>query len=538
MKTTIKKNIVYLAELSRKYNAKDVVISPGSRNAPISIAFSRTEGLTTYTIIDERCAAFFALGLSLASGLPTVVVCTSGTALLNLAPATAEAYYRQVPLIIVSADRPEEWIDQNDSQTMRQNGALANFVKRFYNLCGDSPNSNYFSRTICDAFISATSGRKAPVHINISLDNPLYEEEETTIDVREIKSLDPCSDTLLSNLAINQIDTALSSCKKIVLLCGFMSPNEKLRNTIRRMSKNSRLITFAESISNINGADIVCNVETFFKDEKAVETLGETDLLITIGGALVSKSAKNHFRNHKPKNHWHIGEEEWTIDTFKSLSQRVNINPCAFFSQTETLFKQNKNYKEIVAIARKIQKQKQEHIDKTEWSAEVAISTILQAQKDGTAIHFSNGLSVRLGLNVADNPSLSYYANRGVSGIDGATSTAVGFSVGADKETLLITGDISFLYDSNALWNNYLTPKLKIIVLNNGGGGIFKTMEGPSSIKEFDQCFFTPHNINISKLAELYNCDYMVASDKHTLKKALTQMTQAERAFILSLENI
>ncbi|HPH62510.1 MAG TPA: 2-succinyl-5-enolpyruvyl-6-hydroxy-3-cyclohexene-1-carboxylic-acid synthase [Paludibacteraceae bacterium] len=536
MVTTDKKIVRTLVDLCVAHGVENVVLSPGSRNAPLSIAFNRESKMTCRVIVDERSAAFFALGLALSSNKPVVVVCTSGTALLNLAPAVAEAYYQKVPLIVVSADRPLEWIDQNDSQTIRQSGALSNFVKRSYQLPmnEDADALWYANRIINDALITAVSGRKAPVHINVPLSEPLCNTVDSADEQRVVRHVEPQSTTMVDESLLNRYASQFNSCQKVMILSGFMRDVEPLRELVRCYADIPSVSVVTEPISNVFSEKTLNSPELFFSYIINYEEPENfvPDLLITMGGAIVSKSAKIFLRNNPPKFHWHISEEEWTIDTFQCLTDRMDVDPFLFLTQlkTKTTSVESsysdfcKNSYHAATAAQQLD------LEEVEWSDLKAFSILLPQLQKNTALHLSNGLSVRTAQRLPLRSDLRLYSNRGTSGIDGATSTAVGFSCHYAGKTILITGDISFLYDSNGLWNNYLSGKFGVVVINNGGGSIFKRLKGPSSVPELNDYFVTPHHVDLQKMADLYGLKYFKATNQSSLTSVLSDFLSEQNS--------
>lgn len=541
METTDKAIVRILVELCKAHGVQDVVLSPGSRNAPLSVAFNRMPGLTCRVVVDERSAGFFALGVALATNRPVVVVCTSGTALLDLSPAVAEAYYQRVPLIVLSADRPKEWIDQNDSQTIRQEGALANFVKRSYQLPShdDAESCWYANRLVNDALMTAMSGRKAPVHINVPLVEPLYGLCEAPMAAeRVVRSASVLAPLHLDDSLVEAYAERFNRAKRVMVLAGYMRGDSSLKSLLARLS-GKKVVVVAEPISNGCSDSTLNHPELFFSSITEEETEAFIpDLLITIGGALVSKSAKLFFRKNRPSYHWHIGEEEWTIDTFRCLTDRVEVEPAVFFQQLigKLEVKDSVYFDSATTKMRTILRRQEELYPLKEWGEEVAVRALLENLPEKVSLHLSNGLSVRIGQRFPWRQQICFHANRGTSGIDGATSTAVGYSVATEEPTVFLSGDISFLYDSNALWNDFLSSKLKMVVLNNGGGGIFRRLAGPPSLPEMSDYFETPHRVDLSKLAAAYGCRYLVAHDLDSLRNALSSLfSEKERATLLDV---
>lgn len=515
MQTTIHNNIAILAKLCAEKGITDIVLSPGSRNAPISIAMNREPGLRCHVVVDERCAAFVALGMAQKSNRCVATVCTSGTALLNQAPAIAEAYHQEIPLLVISADRPEEWIDQADSQTMRQNNVLHNFVKQSYTLpkADDKTGCWFANRMVNEAINTANSGRRGPVHLNVPCDVPLYDTVEQDLAVTDI--LRSC------DISVN-LPTLRH--RKVMLLAGFLQPNEQLNQIAQQLAK-AGVAVMAENLSNLKGDGIVNNIEPVFAslNDKEASNL-QPDLLIVVGGAIVSKHAKMFFRSHPAAETWRVGLEENIIDTFQHITSQITCTPLSFLNELcQQLTVEGDSYAKFWQ-QRSLAQEQLLADDYGQWNEKGIFNVLLQSLPLGSDLHLSNGTSVRNGQLWNNHRELHFFANRGVSGIDGCTSTAIGSALlNAGKQTTLITGDLCFLYDSNALWNNEFPTNLRIFIINNNGGGIFRKLDGPSKVDEFEQFFVTPHQVNIQALCAAYGISYQKAENMEQLQNTCQQ---------------
>lgn len=541
-KTTDKGNVQMLARLCALKGLRHVVVSPGSRNAPLVVAFNREQNISCHVIVDERSAAYFALGIAQQTEEPVGLICTSGTALLNYGPGIAEAYYQRIPLLVMSADRPEEWIDQDDSQTVRQFKCLDSIVKASYQLPVESVAKSiewYVNRTINEAFNRMTSGRKGPVHLNIPLEEPLCGlmgpiQKQPRIFNR-LNSNATINDNQMNDLAIQ-----LTNCPKIMILASMHSGSEKLQKALSKLAQLPQVVVMTESIANVQDKRFVgCIDRTLCRLPKEVkeQKLFFPDILISYGGAVISKMLKGKLKEFVPREHWYIGEDEQAIDTFCSLSLQVNTNPLQFFSQLAPLVKANDstfNYRwsELVQIADLRHK---EYVDGIGWCDLKAFSHILKLIPANSRLQLSNGTSVRYHQLFKNCKANRVNANRGTSGIDGSTSTAAGAAIVYDGYTTLITGDISFLYDSNALWNSKLSKNLKIILINNGGGGIFRFIQGPKELPELEEFFETPHQVEIHQLAAAYGLNYLCAQTEKELKQAMRSLYAWEKPTILEV---
>lgn len=539
--STDKSNVQLFARLCALRGLKHVVVSPGSRNAPLIVAFNREPDITTHVIVDERSAAYFALGIAQQTAEAVGIVCTSGTALLNYGPGVAEAFYQRLPIMVISADRPEEWIDQDDSQTIRQYKSLDPFVKASYQLPVESNTAQaewYMNRMVNEAFNRMMSGRKGPVHINIPLSEPLYNQGPvSTVIPRQIDRINTYA---LPDNQLQKLAGHISESPKVMILASMHSGSEKLQKLLSQLAKLPQVVVLTETITNIQDESFVnCIDRTLCRmsQDKEEKQSYMPDILISYGGAVISKMLKIRFKENPPRQHWFIGEEEQVIDTFCSLTLQVNADPETFFAQLSPYIKANDSgynarWHELVD---KADIKHQEYIDSIGWSDLKAHSLILKHIPENSRLQLSNGTSVRYHQLFKGCKANRVNANRGTSGIDGSTSTAAGAAAVYDGFTTLITGDISFLYDSNALWNNHLSKNLKIIVMNNNGGGIFRYIKGPLGLEEAEHFFETPHHVEIRQLAAAYGLNYQSAQNEKELQQAMHSLYAWDKPTILEV---
>jgi 2-succinyl-5-enolpyruvyl-6-hydroxy-3-cyclohexene-1-carboxylate synthase len=496
----------------------DIVISPGSRNAPLTIGFANNPAFTCYSIADERCAAFFAMGIAQQIKRPVAVVCTSGSALLNYYPAVAEAFYSQIPLIVISADRPHDKIDIGDGQTIRQENVYANHILYSANLLEEASAEN--DRKINEA-INMAIIQKGPVHINAPFEEPLYETvTELSVQPEVIAPAFP-EYRIQENLApyLSKWDAA----KKKLVLVGVNYPDTVSEAVIQRLADDPSVVVMTETPSNFNHSTFISNIDTIitpFKEEDF--EAWRPEILVTFGGMIVSKRVKAWLRKYKPKEHWHIDTLR-AYDTFGALTKHFVAEPDAFLNHflgraaiTESRYHEMAH--ELKAFR---QVKHNEYLSKIPFSDFKAFEIILPALPDGSQLQISNSSAIRYAQLFENKPNIEVFCNRGTSGIDGSTSTAVGAAVGSGKETVLITGDVSFLYDSNALWNNYIPQSFKIIIINNRGGGIFRILPGHDETPVFNTYFETTHNHTAEHLAKMFGFSYHSASDEQELKTEL-----------------
>lgn len=522
-----------LLDVAEAHGVRNVVCSPGSRNTPLLVAVSARRNLLRHVVVDERSAAFMALGLALETRRPVALICTSGTALLNYAPAVAEAYYQSVPLIVISADRPQQWIDQDDSQTIRQFEALRNFVKKSYSLPAvDFPGEEMLwmaNRIANDAMTEALSGRMGPVHVNVSLDAPLGNKIATDglPEQRIIKMVSPSPVPAPGEMARLAEEAAAS---RILFVAGFMQPDNRMNKAVAELSSLPNVYVMAETISNLHLDSRPWTIDTLLSslDSKDRKQLAP-DLIITVGGALVSRQVKEYLRGCANARHWSVGFSHTTVDCFKNLALRIEADRAVFIWQLARLMKRHRladspctgyaaEWRERKKAALK---RASEFVRNTGWCEMKAFDIILKSLPKGINLHLSNGTSIRYAQLLTEEMPHSCHCNRGVSGIDGSTSTAIGAAIGYNGMTLLITGDMSFSYDIGAFNLRECPDSMRIIVICNQGGGIFRFIPSTGQLEEREELFCADPQVPVKGIAEAYGWRYMEADSEETLRDVL-----------------
>ena len=494
------------------HGIRKIVFSPGSRNSPFAISFDENPFFETYVIHDERSAAFFALGMSQELQEPVALCCTSGTAALNYYPTIAEAYYRSIPLLVITADRPESWINQGDGQTIVQRNVFQNHIRYAVNLTDgkESETDIWYAQRETAIGMSILTGKwKGPVHFNIGLNEPLYNSTEKSINFARKFYQNQVSSQLSSEFCERAIPLLESS--KILVLCGQLPESNQFQQTLEKFSNHSNVIVLVENTSNIQSEKFIhCIDRTLNGIEKEEEYY--PDLLITIGGAVVSKKIKAFLRNAKPKNHWKVGFDFPQMDTYQCLSDAIELTENQFFDTLNQLdFKRSQlNY---FGKWKRIDLQAKD-------SVEMAVNSlssftdihvfyhIFDCLPEHSILHIANSSVVRYTQLFDPIRSVRFESNRGTSGIDGSTSTAIGAAVAnPNKMHYFISGDISALYDSNAFWVSNFPKNLKVIVINNFGGGIFRIIPGPATSKQRDEYFEAKHIQNVASVANAFGLE-------------------------------
>ena len=531
-----------------KFDFFDVVISPGSRNVPLAIGFASNKKFKCYSIVDERSAAFFALGLSQKSKKPTILICTSGSALLNYYPAVAEAYYSEIPLIILSADRPEYKINIGDGQTINQSNVFeknilySNSLKQdcshateeiiksnLQKIVNDKADYSKIEKLqksiqknneeIIEIAFNLSINKMQPVHLNVPMEEPLYEfNDSPSISVKVKKK----TEKKPSLTDLDNIYKVINKASKIMILIGVSDGNILSKKSIQKINSCSSIIVMKEHTSNVFNESFISNIDRLIgpielqsNSDSLFDELSP-EIVISLGGMIVSKKIKSFLRNYKPRKHFHIGNNI-SKDSFYSGVEHINTTANKFFENID-LNKSDSKYFE-----------KWNQLDYSKLDLHNRYMKVINFSDLKVFEILTNWIPKKYNIQVANSTPIRYFqlfdlknknmmfANRGTSGIDGSTSTAIGSSVQNDSPVLLVTGDLSFFYDVNALWNNHIPKNFRIIIINNSGGGIFKILPGFKENNLFSEFIETQHNLSARLIAKMFNFNYTRVSTKFGL---------------------
>ena len=531
-----------------KFDLFDVVISPGSRNVPLAIGFASNKKFKCYSIVDERSAAFFALGLSQKSKKPTILICTSGSALLNYYPAVAEAYYSEIPLIILSADRPEYKINIGDGQTINQSNVFeknilySNSLKQdcshateeiiksnLQKIVNDKADYSKIEKLqksiqknneeIIEIAFNLSINKMQPVHLNVPMEEPLYEfSDSPSISVKVKKK----TEKKPSLTDLDNFYKAINKASKIMILIGVSDGNILSKKSIQKINSCSSIIVMKEHTSNVFNESFISNIDRLIgpielqsNSDSLFDELSP-EIVISLGGMIVSKKIKSFLRNYKPRKHFHIGNNI-SKDSFYSGVEHINTTANKFFENID-LNKSDSKYFE-----------KWKQLDCSKLDLHNRYMKVINFSDLKVFEILTNWIPKKYNIQVANSTPIRYFqlfdlknknlmfANRGTSGIDGSTSTAIGSSVQNDSPVLLVTGDLSFFYDVSALWNKHIPKNFRIIIINNSGGGIFKILPGFKENNLFSEFIETQHNLSARLIAKMFNFNYTRVSTKFGL---------------------
>lgn len=510
-------------ELCVRHGIQQVILCPGSRNAALIIAFEQNPKIQCFSISDERVAAFIGMGMAIETGRATAVVCTSGTAALNFAPAIAEAYFQEVPLLVLTADRPPEWIDQYDGQTVFQTYAYGKHVKSSYNLVPDYGNANvrwFANRTFNEAIIQCHTLPQGPVHINIPIREPFYPtESQKFLPATDLRFVEPTPiEESLNPAILESIISEIKTAKSVWIVVG-QQHSKKLNTALNKVQHVTNILIISDILGNIRSN--LTSVDNIFAIENELQ---KPDLLITCGKSVITKRLKLYLRKNKVTKHWHVQKTLTIRDPYQSITRQFSIDESAFFSQIVEKIESSdssemKSEQALITTDQQIQQKITEYLITAKYSDLKCVQHILACIPENSVLHLGNSMSVRYAnaINFLLNKHVEVQCNRGTSGIEGSVSTAVGQAMITDRPVFCIVGDISFLYDKNALWHNYIPSNLKIIILNNGGGNIFRMIPGPKQQNSYAEFFETQQNYSAELIAAHYKINYLAVKSTSDL---------------------
>lgn len=519
------KRVQVLVEVLALHKIKHIVFSPGSRNAPLVISLAEDNRFDCLTVVDERSAGFYALGMAQQLREPVVLCCTSGSASLNYSSAISEAYYQKIPLLVLTTDRPPEWIHHGEGQSINQQGIFQNIAQSNYNLpIGESEDDVWMTQRSVNQGINDAVVYQKPVHVNIPFREPLYNTvSQSSVKVQKIEIVQPSKK--ITEEQVVHYRQKLKRTDKILVLCGLNPKNDKLNYVLGEFVQNTNVVVLTETTSNLSHRKFIPCIDrvlSTIEDDKEFQP----NILITIGGAIISKKIKQFLRKNDSLEHYHIENTLQITDTFKHLAGHIAVEPEVFFRQiiegevlNTTSTYQNKWHQHYQIS----QTNHENYLRTAEWSDLKAFDVLYNTFPESCNLQMGNSSVVRYIQLFNQIPSITYNSNRGVSGIDGCTSTASGASLVNQKLTVLITGDLSFVYDINALWNNYLSSNLRIIVINNDGGGIFSIIPGPTSTKAHREFFEVGNQADIQSLVKSFDVNYYQAFNEQELEEQLAE---------------
>jgi len=488
-------HIAELGPLIASRGIRHVLISPGSRNAPLIQLFTSTPPFIPHSIVDERSAGYIALGMARERKEPVLVLCTSGTAVLNLSPSVAEAYHQHIPLVILTADRPRERIRQFDNQVINQTAPFFIHSKAFLELPFEVRTEMELKQTLRSVgqlLDESMAFEPGPVHVNVPLLEPLYEILPHPVQPEPIPPA-PVSE----NEPLPAPIEGLSS-RRIMVLAGMGTPNPEMEAFLKEAGTRLDLVVIAEHISNLHSQEFIANPELVLSGStRAEQEKLAPDVLISFGGQVVSKGLRLFIESLEEMEYLEIDGKP--MDSLQALLGRQT-------SGKE--IRKNKFQERWKEIEQREAERLLSYIHRAPYCNLSAIQKVLSLAPRFCTVHLGNSSVIRYAQLFPVRDDLSWFSNRGTSGIDGSVSAAVGAAMVSKHLHLLVVGDLSFVYDSNALWNQRFPPNLKIVVINDGGGGIFRLLDGPDRMDFFEEFSVTHHPVSLELLSQSFGREY------------------------------
>ena len=522
-----------------KHGIRQAVVCPGSRNAPIVHNLHECGEMECWPVTDERSAGFFALGLALASRQPVVVCVTSGSAVLNLAPAVAEAYYQHVPLVVVSADRPQAWIGQLDGQTMPQQGVFGSLVGKSVSLplhVDDKTERWLCNRLVNEAILASTYPVGQPVHINVPIDEPLFHFDVEHLPEERAISLRRADALALGHEVVRMIEEAQ---RPMVVVGQHRCDTQRLDRTVCKKGVaylQQQGVWLSERLTDLSD-------HTWHLDE-AVAAIGDDDtylpdLIVYMGDTVVSKRLKHFLRRAKDAQVIMVAPDGEVRDVTAHTTQVVVASvEDVLQAAAERADEGDTSSKPISSLSSTASREEfrgkwlglLENVAQTAETyqppfSQMAVVRYLEEQLEDIEtpfqVHYANSTAIRLANIYARH---FVWCNRGVNGIDGSVSTAVGFAAASTDMVLCVTGDLSFFYDQNALWNQNLKGNLRIVLFNNGQGAIFNTLPGLNGSKALQQYVGGAHHTTARGICEQNDVGYLKASDMEEARMGIVRL--------------
>lgn len=527
-----KKSVLQLTALVKAHNIRHIILCPGSRNAPLIHSFATDTDFTCHSITDERSAAFFALGIIQATGKPAAVCCTSGTAALNLGPAIAEAFYQELPLLVITADRPAAWIGQMDGQTLPQGNLYGSLARHSVQLpeVNTKEEEWYCNRLINEAILALNKNVKGPSHINIPLSEPLFEFNTPSLPpvrvIRQPQQIPVCFE------ATTYANRFMHYSRRMIIV-GQLPPGNNLTEWLDMLRGKAGVVVLNEQLSNLP-ANKLSSFDTalYSASEKEKEKLAP-ELVITIGGHIVSKRLKQFIRECPLSEHWHISSDGKVTDTFQQVTEIIQSDYSSFLKYlANTVIHQTNSSK---GRSPEIREQQQNYLALWEkhcasiprpeagFSSLSAIGEVISHLPAKSTLQIGNSNSVRFAQLFPLPSSAHVFCNRGTNGIEGSLSTAVGYSTLSERLTVLLVGDLSFFYDMNVLRHTPIGSNLRILLNNNGGGGIFSLLGGLNRSAAMGKYITATHQTNAEAWARQQGFIYLPVHNTKDLQEQIPQ---------------
>lgn len=516
-----------LAKL-RDYGVKDVVLSPGGRDVVLGRALENNQQhFNIHYVLDERSAGYYAMGIANKTQKTTAVVVTSGTAASNLAPAMAEAYYMNLPLLAITADRYPEYHGIGEDQTIEQANMFEPMVRKSVNLtvAKGGLNDQFVNRLISDAILNTQYG---PTHINISFNNlPTLAPIRAAYELPRVKHVRRITALSGDNAWQEYADSLLKSKKILLLYRQSYKPTPGQLEDINKFAQRYNVVIVADWLSNIYGPQVVhpfSALKSMSQSDFNKELL--PDIVISVG----TKNVMNHPINFKLRGapsfrHWDVEPHGELKDLYFKLTSVLHVDKDWFFEKFAELGKGHKNDEQYLN-AWKAAEDKGKPYTRTEYGNDFVVQQLMEKMPEKSLFHIGVGSAFMLthAVNTVPNKEFEVFLNMGTNGIDGSASSFMGQVAvdNSDRLKFLLIGDVSFFYDMNSIWNKTLTGNTRILLVNNGGSSLLKHYGSKGS--------YAPHSAVAEGWVKTIGFKYMSASKKEEFVSNLQRFVSKEDA--------
>jgi 2-succinyl-5-enolpyruvyl-6-hydroxy-3-cyclohexene-1-carboxylate synthase len=501
-----KKSALYLKSYFKQIEIQHIVICPGSRNLPLIVNFSNDDYFKTYSLIDERVAGFFALGMAKALKRPVVVLTTSGSAAINLAPAMAEAFYQRIPLVAITADRPACFINKGENQTIVQKGLYSNYIG-FELEIEETVDFETFERKIqpLQHFLT-NSAWISNVHINLPFSESL-DQVEHILGEFQFKF----KPEILKRKESFPAPLNIKGGQNVIFYISTNTVNSELNEVLDRGVKEKNWVVISEFHSGWYSESAISQIDLILSRDKDLQN---PDILITIGETMLSKKFRNYVKSIEGLIHYDLSTclRQWNNLSIHYHNIKLDYQELASLLSFKNSVEFQSNW---LSAEKEALGYKSTHPNSGIYEEFHLIDSIVQTIDKESTIYWGNSSAVRYGnwTYWKSKPHITHLSSRGVAGIEGVLATAIGSQVIRQcTDFYCILGDISLLYEANSLAALSYINNIKIIVINNHGGKIFEQIHNSSILGKVES-LITPHNQDFSKLAELYDLEYFKSFD-------------------------
>lgn len=525
------KSALYVVAMLKAQGINKIVISPGTSHNPLVRSIDEDPFFETYCITDERSAAFFAIGIAQEIQSPVAIMCTSGTATCNYITGVTEAYRRNIPLVIITADKHPYFLNQLEDQMINQPPLFREITKCAVTLpeIHNDKDEWYCRRLLNEAFLEMKHHGSGPIHINVPISYGMFaiNEDFTTKElpaVNIIKRYDYHSEAY----AWEELFASIKD-KRILFLCGQnITFNKEEQDLLNSISKGFNCILGKDSLSNLH-LDRCIQLEKI----RHKAHLLNPDIVITLNGSIAA-NFKFHLKSpHVPFKHWLIHEKGTVADPYRKLSVIVETDTLSFLRIMNTYIQYDAS-SEYFDISKAIEEEFK--LPELPYSQARAFQQFMQKVPSDCVLHIGNSSTIRLSQYFNFSPKTKVFCNRGVHGIDGCMSAFIGQATCSKQTCFLLIGDLTFFYDMNALWNRYVGKNVRILLFNNGGAALFHHHQGLDKFPSLNRNVAAEHSTEAKGWSESLGFKYLAAQNDAELEDAMNSFVTKESNTPILLE--